>query len=164
MIWTAAWSAMIHLTKWFLCSKTKVNNTLKLAFLPSIHFISVTIIPHSNIQYTRSCFINSINISYFQPMWALWNKMIGTYCAFCFSKISFIAYTLANEDGIISQQTVQFKYPSLDQNLLSKSCLISYLYNIFKHIGLFHSCIKVDMDNCVVCNMQMKFLAEREKS
>ena len=97
-------------------------------------------------------------------MWALWSIILGTPCSDCFSKIFLIACTLANEDGIVSQLTVLFRYPSLGQNRLSKSCLISYLYNIFKHIGLFHSCIKVDMDNCVVCNMQMKFLAEREKS
>ena len=141
-----------------------MNNILILAYLLSIYFISVIIIPQSNIEYTRSSFINSLHRSCPKPVWTLSNIMPITHSSFGFSKICLIACTLANEDGIISQLTVLFKYPSLDQNRLSKSCLISYLYTIFKHIGLFHSCIKVDMDNCVVCNMQMKFLAEREKS
>ena len=82
---------------------------------------------------------------------------------FWFSKLCKIAYTLANENDKISQLTVLFKYPSLDQNCFSKSCLLSYLYNVSKYIGLFHSCTKVDIDNCLVCNMQIKFSADREK-
>ena len=82
---------------------------------------------------------------------------------FWFSKLCLIACTLANENGMISQLTVLFKYPSLDQNCFSKSCLLSYLYNVSKYIGLFHSCTKVDIDNCLVCNMQIKFSAGREK-
>ena len=82
---------------------------------------------------------------------------------FWISKLCLIACTLANENGMISQLTVLFKYPSLDQSCFSKSCLLSYLYNVSKYIGLFHSCTKVDIDNCLVCNMQIKFSADREK-